>query len=327
MTAGVSSPRRATGRPATAAWAYHLDGFVPVAEATLPVTTQGLHYGTGVFEGIRAHVVPGRAELAVFRLHDHLARFERSCRLLRIDLPHGVDELASIVVELLSRNGSAQDTYIRPLAYKYRLLPGTPPGVSLRGNSDGLSVIAFALGDYSPAGGVRCAFSSWTRPPARSVPVRAKATGAYLNNALAVDEARAAGYDDAILLNERGSVAEASTANVFAVRGDEVLTPPPGADILEGITRDTARELAVDLGLAPVERDLQPADLLLADEVFLTGTGLGITPVVELAGRAIGRGEPGPVTTELRRRYQDLVRGGDERREHWLTRVPVPPNA
>ncbi|MFT7841709.1 branched-chain amino acid transaminase [Saccharothrix sp. BKS2] len=327
MTAGTAPAERTGSRPVTTAWAYHLDGFVPMAQATLPVTTQGLHYGTGVFEGIRAHVVPDRAELAVFRLHDHLARFERSCRLLRIDLPHDVDELAGIVVELLSRNGVVQDTYIRPLAYKHRLLPGTPPGVSLRGNSDGLSVIAFALGAYSPEGGVRCAISSWARPSARSIPVRAKATGAYLNNALAVDEARAAGYDDAILLNDRGRVAEASTANVFAVRGTALVTPPPDADILEGITRDTVRVLAADLGLEHVERDLQPADLLLADEVFLTGTGLGVTPVVELAGRPVGRGEPGPVTTELRRRYHDLVRGRDERHEHWLTRVPVPRNA
>ncbi|WP_409494786.1 branched-chain amino acid transaminase [Amycolatopsis sp. cmx-11-12] len=324
MTAEVSDGSRTEARPATTAWAYHLDGFVPVAEATVPVTTQGLHYGTGVFEGIRAHVVPGRPELAVFRLRDHLERFTRSCRLLRIDLPHDVDELMALVVELLSRNGSASDTYIRPLAYKYRLLPGTRPGVSLRGNSDALSVIAFALGDYSPTAGIRCSISSWTRPTGRSLPVRAKATGAYLNNALAVDEARAAGYDDAILLNERGGVAEASTANVFVVRGEELLTPPPDADILEGITRDTVRVLAAELGFGYAERPLQPADLLVADEVFLTGTGLGVTPVVEIAGRGVGDGEPGPVTTGLRRRYHDLVRGSDDRHEHWITRVRVP---
>ncbi|SEC84702.1 branched-chain amino acid aminotransferase [Amycolatopsis tolypomycina] len=324
MTAEVSGGTRTDERPATTAWAYHRDGFVPVAEATVPVTTQGLHYGTGVFEGIRAHVVPGRSELAVFRLRDHLERFARSCRLLRIDLPQDTAELAAVVVELLSRNGVARDTYIRPLAYKYRPLPGTGPGVSLRGNSDALSVIAFTLGDYSPAAGVRCSFSSWTRPPGRSLPVRAKATGTYLNNALAVDEARAAGYDDAILLNERGDVAEASTANVFAVRGDELLTPPLDADILEGVTRDTVRVLSADFGLSYTERPLQPADLLVADEVFLTGTGMGVTPVVGIAGRDVGTGEPGTVTTGLRHRYHDLVRGSDDRYEHWLTRVRVP---
>lgn len=319
----TSAPAVSPGRaPGTTAWTYHLDGFVPAAEATVSVSTQALHYGTGVFEGIRAYAVPDRPELVVFRLRDHCERFARSCRLLRIDLPHSAEDLAGIVTELLTRNAAHQDTYVRPLGYKHRLLPGTPPGVSLRGNSDALSVVAYAMGDYAPAG-LRCAISSWVRPSARSIPVRAKATGAYLNNALAVDEARAVGYDDAILLNERGQVAEASTANLFVYAGDRLFTPPLEADILDGITRDTVRVLAEELGVSTVEKTLQPADLFLAGEVFLTGTGIGVTPVVEIAGRTIGDGAPGPVATELRRRYRDLVRAGSGQHENWLTHVPV----
>ena len=314
----------AATRPAVAAVAYHRGDFVPLAEAALPLTTQALQYGTGVFEGIRANLSADGDSLLLFRVHDHFERFVRSCRLLRIDPGHTVDELVDITCELLRRNGSATDTYLRPLGYKLGLLPGSRPGVGLTGVSDAVSITAFAMGAYMPAAGIRCGVSSWVRPRGGAVPMRAKVTGGYVNNALAMDEARAAGYDDAILLNDRGHVAEASTANVFAVAAGRLITPPPTADLLPGITRDTVSVLAADLGIEAGERDFALPDLLAADEVFLTGTGVGLTPVVEICGRPIGSGHPGPVTRDLADLYARTIRGGAPApHDHWLTPVRI----
>ncbi|MFD9357596.1 branched-chain amino acid transaminase [Streptomyces sp. NPDC060031] len=312
-------------RPGVAPWVFHDGALVPFAEVGLPLTTQGLQYGTGVFEGIRAYSVAGRpGELSIFRAHDHYERFLRSCRLLRIDVKHTAEELVERTFDLLRRNAVAHDTYLRPIAYKLGLLPGTPPGVRLTGLSESVSITAFTLGAYTPPGGIRCAISSWSRPRSSAIPVQAKVTGGYVNSALAVEEARAAGHDDAILLNDRGQVAEASTANVFALRDGHLITPPPSADLLPGITRDTVRVLAEAMGVETREHDLQVPDLLTADEVFLTGTGVGITPVVAVAGRPVGDGAPGPLTTRIVEAYDRTVRGaGDPRHDHWLTIVPI----
>ncbi|WP_248958364.1 branched-chain amino acid transaminase [Sphaerisporangium perillae] len=314
-------------RPLPGRWVYHRvqdeGGIVPFDEVRLPPSTQGLHYGTAAFEGIRAHTAEGGGAPHLFRVRDHYLRFLRSCRLLRIDVGLSADELTDVTVELLRRNGDMGDVYVRPLAYKLGLLPGTPPGVGLSGISAAVTIVVNRLGSYTAPGGVRCLISSWRRPSHAAIPVQAKVTGGYVNSALAVDDARAAGYDDAILLNDAGQVAEASTANVFAVRGGTVLTPPPDADILPGITRDTVFALAAELGLVAVERPLHPADLLLADEVFLTGTGVGVTPVIEINGRPIGAGEPGPITRRLVERYRQVVRAEREDTRRWLT--PVDP--
>ncbi|GHE37156.1 MULTISPECIES: branched-chain amino acid transaminase [Streptomyces] len=308
----------AAGSPAVSPLAYHDGEFVPLERALLPVTTQALQYGTGVFEGIRAYAQRGGG-LAVFRAEDHYRRLLRSCRTLRIDPGHTVEELCALTAELLRRIGTQEDTYIRPLAYKRALLPGQKPGVGLTGVSDALSVNAFRMGSYTDPAGIRCTISSWRRPSSDALPVRAKVTGGYVNNALAVDEARAAGCEDAILLNSRGQVAEASTSNVFAVLRGRLVTPPVTADLLEGITRDTAVTLAADLLDTPTDfRDLGRDELMGADEVFLTGTGTEIVPVTEIAGRPVGEGVPGPLSTALRGAYQDVVRGGEPRYAHWL---------
>ncbi|MFD0394385.1 aminotransferase class IV [Streptomyces nogalater] len=281
----------APASPAIAQVAYHDGEFVPLERALLPVTTQALQYGTGVFEGIRAYAQDGGG-LAVFRPHAHYRRLLRSSRLLRIEVGRSVEELCDLTAELLRRIGTTEDSYIRPLAYKRALLPGQKPGVSLSGVSDALSVNAFRMGSYTDPAGIRCAISSWRRPASDALPVRAKVTGGYVNNALAADEARAAGYDDAILLNSRGQVAEASTSNVFAVIGGRLVTPPVTADLLEGITRDTVVTLAADLLQTPTDfRDLGRDELAAADEVFLTGTGTEIVPVTEL-GRPVAEGTP-----------------------------------
>jgi branched-chain amino acid aminotransferase len=309
--------------PAIAALAYHDGDFVPLERAQVPVTTQALQYGTGVFEGIRAYAQPDGG-LAIFRGHDHYARFLKSSRTLRIDVGLSVEQLSEVTAELLRRIGATSDMYIRPLAYKRSLLPGTPPGVQLSGVSDALSINAFRMGSYTDRGGIRVAISSWRRPESGMLPVRAKVTGAYVNNALAVDEARAGGYDDAILLNSRGQVAEASTANVFAVIRGRLVTPPITADLLEGITRDTVVTLAGELMDVETDfHDLGRDDLCNADEVFLTGTGAEIVPVTEIGGRVVGDGDPGPLTTALMTAYHEVVRGKNERYHHWLQAVGV----
>jgi branched-chain amino acid aminotransferase len=310
-SAVTAQPGAAT--PAIAALAYHDGQFVPLERAQVPLTTQALQYGTGVFEGIRAYV-QADGGLAVFRGHDHYLRFLKSSRTLRIDV--GLD------AEQLRRIGPTTDMYVRPLAYKRALLPGTPPGVRLTGVSDSVSINAFRMGSYTDRGGIRVAISSWRRPESGVLPVRAKVTGGYVNNALAVDEARAGGYDDAILLNSRGQVAEASTSNVFAVVRGRLVTPPVTADLLEGITRDTVATLAADLlDVETAFHDLGRDDLCNADEVFLTGTGSEIVPVTEIGGRPVGDGVPGPLTTALMTAYHEVVRGKDERYQHWLQPV------
>ncbi len=323
MSVAVDAPGQAVVRPRPATWVYHQGAFVEFDRATLPLTTQAFNYGTGVFEGIRAHTVPGGGGLAIFRAHDHYERFLRSCRFLRIEPGSTVEQLVGITVELLRRNAIATDCYIRPIAYKTALRPGTPPGVGLGGVGDSWSIVVSTMGAYHPSDGIRCAISSWRRSPRTAIPPQVKIAGAYVNNALAVDEARSAGYDDAILLDDRGCVAEASTANVFAVVGGRLLTPAAGSDVLPGVTRDTVLALSAERGLDAAERDLSAADLLLADEVFLTGTGVGVTPVVHVAGRAIGGGVAGPVASALARRYGVVVRGGDPARGDWITPVEL----
>ncbi|MFL6124151.1 aminotransferase class IV [Actinophytocola sp.] len=316
---GTGAPA-APPRPRPGRWAFHADEFVPLDEARLPLTTQGLHYGTGVFEGIRGYAgADGRVHL--FRLAEHYRRFLRSCRLMRVDLGHSAAELADITVELLARNGFSSDSYVRPLAYKLGLLPGTAPGVGLSGVSDALSIVASELGDYTPAGGLRCVVSSWRLPRRDTLPAQAKITGGYVTNALALEEARAAGCDDAIMLTADGRVGEATTANVFVVQDGVLHTPPVSTGILAGVTRDTVLALAAELCLPATEADLDPADLVLGEELLLTGTGIGIAPVVELDGRPIGDGAPGPVGARLAETYQRVVRAEHPGRTSWLTTV------
>src|SRR5919205_3218325 len=220
-------------------WAYHGGELVKMGDVRLSPATHGLNYGTGVFEGIRAYWNESRGTLQVLKLREHYERFETSCRILHVELPHTVDELCDITLEILRRNAPQEDTYIRPLAYK----AVESVGVNLRGASE-LSIFTVPMGYYVELTGLRCAVSSWRRTADNAIPARAKCTGSYVNTALAVDAAHRAGYDDAIFLTGEGFVSEASAANIFLARKDGLVTPPVTADILEGITRDAVMELA-----------------------------------------------------------------------------------
>lgn len=328
MTAGASladsAPRQRPTQLGLGAWAYDRGEFVPATAPRLPLSTQGLHYGTAVFEGIRAY--PSDSGLQLFRAREHYERLLRGCRLLRITgIPSTVQELIDITVELLRRNAHDGNVYIRPLAHKLSLLPGTPPGVSLAGVSDALSLTTFGYPTSGDADEVRCAVSAWRRPSSDALPVQAKIAGGYVTSALACDEARATGYDDAILLDRWGNVAEASTANVFMVRDGVLVTPPATGDLLPGITRDTVITLCRERGTTVLERTLSLADLHTADEVFLTSTGKGVASVVELSGRDIGSGTAGPVAARVAALYRTATtaRGGagDVGHPEWLITV------
>lgn len=289
----------------------------PIEEAKISVMTSALHYGTGVFEGIRAFWNEEEKELFVFRMPEHYARFLQSARILLIDLPYTVADLCQVTVELLQREGFQEDVYIRPLAFK----SSEEIGVRLHDLKSELAIFALPFGLYLPPRGIRAMVSSWRRVEDNAIPARAKITGAYVNSALAKTEAYLRGFDEAIVLNENGEVAEGSAENLFLVRAGRLITPPVTANILEGITRDTVITLAQDLGIPVEERPVDRTELYVADEVFLTGTAAGPAPVVEIDHHKIGAGEPGPIFQMLSAAYERVVRGKEQKYRAWC--MPV----
>jgi branched-chain amino acid aminotransferase len=283
------------------------------ADAKVHVGTHGLHYGSGVFEGIRAYETAKGS--AVFRLTDHLRRLQNSAQLLNMDLGYTVEELRASCMELIAANGMAE-CYLRPIAFfGYGEL-----GVAATGNPVDVVIMSWPWGTYLGAEGlkkgIRAKISSWTRVGPNVIPHVAKATGIYLNSMLAVMEANRAGYEEAILLTEDGFVADGSGENVFVVKDGTIYTPDLSASILPGITRDTIIQIAQDLGHTVVEKQLIRTDLYLADEVFMTGTAAEVTPLREVDDQPIG--PPGPVTLEIQSAYLETVRGLSERWSHWL---------
>ena len=283
------------------------------ADATVHVGVHGLHYGTGVFEGIRCYETAKGP--AVFRLTDHLERLHNSARLLYMDIPYSVDELKAASMDVIAANG-LPECYLRPIAfYGYGEL-----GVSTAGNPVMTVIMSWPwgayLGDEGMKNGIRCKISSWQRVGANVIPHASKATGIYLNSMLAVTEANRAGYDEAILLTADGYIADGSGENVFIVKNGSVATPPLSTSILPGITRDSVIQILQDLGYTVEEKNLIRSDLITADEVFMCGTAAEITPIREIDDHEIG--PPGPVTRELQTAYLDTCRGKSERWAQWL---------
>jgi branched-chain amino acid aminotransferase len=289
------------------------------ADAKIHVGTHGLHYGAGVFEGIRAYDTTRGS--AVFRLTDHLKRLHNSAKLLYMELPYSIDELKAACFKLIGANGRPE-CYLRPIAfYGYGEL-----GVSALGNPVDVAIMSWPwgayLGEEGQRNGIRAMISSWKRVGPNVIPHVAKATGIYLNSMLAVMEANRAGYEEAILLTDDGFIADGSGENVFIVRDGTIYTPDLSASILPGITRDTIIQIAQDLGHRVVEKTLIRTDLYLADEVFMCGTAAEVTPIREVDDQLIG--PPGPVTLEIQQAYLDTVRGRSERWSHWLEYATTP---
>src|SRR3954470_8825665 len=287
-------------------------------DARIHVGVHGLHYGSGVFEGIRCYETP--AGPAVFRLTDHMQRLHNSGRLINMELPYSVEELRAATNELLGANGLAE-CYIRPIAfYGFGQL-----GVSARSNPVETVIMAWPWGTYlgeeALANGITTKISSWQRIPANVVPHAAKATGVYLNSMLAVNEAQRGGYDEAIMLTPEGTVADGPGETIFVVSGGKLYTPDLSTGILHGITRDSVIQIATDLGYEVREKTLIRSDLYLADEIFMCGTAAEVTPVRSVDDHEIG---VGPITLEIQKAYLDTVRGVSDRWAQWRELVPSP---
>jgi branched-chain amino acid aminotransferase len=286
--------------------------FVDWADAKVHVGVHGLHYGAGVFEGIRCYETPKGS--AVFRLDDHLKRLHNSARLLYMEIPYSKEELRDVCHELISING-LPECYLRPIAfYGYGQL-----GVAARDNPIETVIMSWPwgayLGEEGLRTGIRAKISSWQRIGPNVIPHVSKATGIYLNSMLAVTEAIRAGYDEAILLTAEGYVADGSGENIFVVKDGKIATPELANSILPGITRDTVIQIAQDLGYTVEETQVIRSDLFLADEVFMCGTAAEVTPLRSVDDVEIG---VGPITLEIQKAYLDTVRGKSERWAQWL---------
>jgi branched-chain amino acid aminotransferase len=285
------------------------------ADATVHVGVHGLHYGTGVFEGIRCYETERGP--AVFRLREHLQRLHDSARIMHMQIPYPVDELRRATHDLLGANG-LPECYIRPIAfYGYGQL-----GVHCRDNPVEVAIMSWPWGAYLGEDGLKkgisAKISSWQRIGPNTIPHAAKATGVYLNSMLAVAEANRGGYDEAILLTEEGYVADGSGENIFVVKDGRITTPDLATGILPGITRDSIFEIAGELGYEVRETQLIRSDLILADEVFMTGTAAEVTPLRAIDDHEIG---VGPVTLAIQEAYLDTVRGKRQQHADWLDLV------
>jgi branched-chain amino acid aminotransferase len=296
--------------------------FVAWEDAKVHVLTHAMHYGTGVFEGIRAYETDEGA--AIFRHQDHLDRLEASAKLYYMDLPFSKEELRQATHELIGRNGF-KSCYIRPLVYRGH----GPMGLNPLNNPVEATIACWEwgayLGEEGKLNGVRARTSSWRRISPDSLIPHSKASGQYLNSVLAKIEAEKSGYEEAILLDDHGRVCEGTGENIFVVKGGVIHTPPQTASILDGINRKSVIQIARDLGFELIERDIARAELALADEVFLTGTAAELTPMRSIDDIEIG--PPGEVTRQIQGVFEDALCGRAAQYREWLDVVRVPSRA
>jgi branched-chain amino acid aminotransferase len=294
--------------------------FVPWEDAKVHVLTHGLHYGTGVFEGVRCYDT--EIGPAVFRHAEHVDRLFKSAELYYMPIPFQREELRQATLDLIGRNG-LRDCYIRPLVYRGYGTMGLFPLDAPVDVTIAVWKWGAYLGEDGKRNGVRAKVSSWRRLSPDSMIPHAKASGQYLNSILAKIESHKAGYEEAILLDDHGHVCEGSGENIFVVLEGVIYTPPPTASILDGINRKSAIQIARDLGFEVVERDLARAELYLADEIYLTGTAAELVPVREVDDHAVGEGTPGPITLAVQTAFDDALHGRTERYRDWLDPVPA----
>jgi branched-chain amino acid aminotransferase len=296
--------------------------FVAWEDAKVHVLTHAMHYGTGVFEGIRAYET--ERGTGVFRHQDHLDRLENSAKLYYMDLPFSKEQIRGATLDLIARSGF-KSCYIRPLVWRGY----GPMGLNPLENPVEAMVAVWEwgayLGEEGQRNGVRARVSSYRRVSSDSLIPHAKASGQYLNSVLAKIESLKSGYEEAILLDDKGHVSEGTGENIFVIRNGVIYTPPQTAGILDGINRRTCVQIARDLGYELVERDIARAEVALADEVFLTGTACELTPLREIDDIEIG--PPGPITREIQRVFDDALHGRAPQYAEWLDVVPVPSKA
>jgi branched-chain amino acid aminotransferase len=303
---------------------WHNGELVAWEDAKVHVLTHGLHYGTGVFEGERCYDTARGP--AIFRHRDHLQRLFQSSELYYMPIPYTLDELRAATHELIAAN-ELRECYIRPIVFRGYGQMGLNPLDAPVEVSIAVWPWGAYLGEEGKARGVRAKVSSWRRISSDSLIPHAKASGQYLNSVLAKIESIKGGYQEAILLDAHGFVSEGSGENIYAVRDGTVLTPPQTAGILDGINRRSILQIAADLEIPVVERNLARAELTLADEVFLSGTAAELVPVIEIDDHRIGTGEPGPVTHRVQQVFDDALHGREPRYQDWLDVVKLPTRA
>jgi branched-chain amino acid aminotransferase len=296
--------------------AYFQNNFVPFAEAKISIATHALHYGTGAFGGLRGITDPqNEKQILLFRLDRHCQRLSNSAKVLNYNLPP--DKIQNVIVEFVKKNTPTTSFYIRPFVYTSDL--GIAP--RLHNIEKDFFVYGLELGDYLSPDGVSCRISSWYRQEDRSLPLRAKISGAYITSSLAKTEAVESGFDEAILINSQGKVCEASGMNIFIVRNGQLITPGFDQDILEGITRDSILTVARDLGISILERPVDKSELLIADEVFLSGTAARITPVKRVENYELSQNRP--ITEKLRDKLTAITENRDPNYQDWVFPISV----
>jgi branched-chain amino acid aminotransferase len=291
---------------------------VPHGDAKVHVLTHAIHYGTGVFEGVRAY--RGPEGLAVFRLREHIERLFGSAAAYKIEMPMSIDDVIEGCLAVV-RDNELDECYLRPIAF----IGFGPLGVYWRDNPTNVAVAAFPWGTYlgeeALEKGIRVTVSSWTRIHHAQFPTTAKGCGQYLNSVLAVREAHEKGFDEALLLDRHGNVAEGSGENLFVIKDGVLRTPGLDSSILPGITRATVMELAAELGYTVEVGNVTRGEVYAADEAFFTGTAAEVTPIHEVDGHVIGAGGRGPITNDIQSTYLGAVRGEQPGKDHWLARV------
>jgi branched-chain amino acid aminotransferase len=301
--------------PAKFVW---LDGeVIPWENATVHVFTHALHYGTGVFEGIRAYKVDD--DILIFRLRDHIRRMAESAKIYSFDLPYNEDEICEAVLELIVKNDFHSSLYIRPIAFK------GVGGINLdaRATPTSVSIIAFPYEKYFDENkpGLNVCVSTWRRLGEPAVPAMAKACGHYINSVLARTEAAEAGFDEALFLDSNGDVSEGTGENIFIVRDGVISTPTSASDILNGITRQTVINLIKDNEMPLVERPLARAELYTCEEAFFTGTAAEVAPILSIDRKPVGTGRPGQTTLKLSKEFERVVTGINQKYLNYLTPV------
>jgi branched-chain amino acid aminotransferase len=300
--------------------AYFEGDWVPLKDAKVSIMTHAFMYGTSTFEGIRAYWNPEQGVMYGLKLREHMARIRKNAAMLLMTNLPSVDELVRIVVETIRRNDFQHDCYVRPVFYKSSRVIG----VRLHNLDHDLCVLTVPFGNYIDIEhGVRVMTSSWRRNRDDALPARGKFAGGYVNMALQKSEAELNGFEEALVLTSDGKANEASAANLFIVRDGKIITPTVADDILEGITRLAVVEIADALGIPVESRQIGRSEVYVADEIFLCGTGVQMSPVIEIDHRPIGSGSVGPISRRIAETYFAAVRGRDPRFSHWLTEIPA----
>ena len=290
--------------------------YIPLNKAKIPITTHAIHYGTSIFEGIRAYWNKGN--LYVFRLDDHVKRFRRSGQFYDISLRFTDKQISNAITGVCKKNNLKRSCYIRPFYFvgdygiNLHITPKAPTHCV---------IFTFPFGDLFNKKGITAVIVSWRKFSDKSTPPQAKMGGNYLNSIIATQEAKRSGFDEAILLDHNGNVSEAPGENIFIIREGQLITPPLSSSALEGITRDAIIKVANDLDIGVLERDITRSELLMSEEIFLCGTAAEITPIISMDGKKIGNGKPGIITKKMMQEYDDIVNNKNSEYSHWLTPV------